>query len=140
MDVTLLEVRLEDAAATEISVPHLLGLVHPTRVHRHPPLGSIELVVDGAAPVETVEKALTDAARELSTRARVELLYIDDGGAHWRVTSALSRGDHSLARSIREALARIGVGFGRARAPRPAASASASGSGGAARSEGVDAT
>ncbi len=115
MDVTLFEVRLEDAAATEISVPHLLGLFHPTRVHRHPPLGSIDVVVDPMASQADVEKALTEAARELSTRARVELLYIDHAGARWRVTSAVSRGDHTLVRAVQEALTKAGIALGRSR-------------------------
>ncbi len=115
MDVTLFEVRLEDAAATEISVPHLLGLFHPTRIHRHPPLGSIDVVVDPTASQADVEKALTEAARELSTRARVELLYIDHAGARWRVTSAVSRGDNTLARAVQEALAKAGVALGRSK-------------------------
>lgn len=115
VSVGLFEVHLEDAAATEISVPHLLGLVHPTRIHRHPPLGSIEIVVDPSAKQGDVEKALLDAARELSTRAKVDLLYIDHQGAHWRVTSATSRGDNTLVRVVQDALAKLGVGLGRGR-------------------------
>lgn len=122
MEVTLFEVRLEDAAATEISVPHLLGLFHPTRIHRHPPLGSIDVVVDPTASQADVEKALTEAARELSTRARVELLSIDHAGARWRVTSAISRGDNTLARAVQEALAKAGVGLGRSRSSEGASS------------------
>ena len=104
---------LEDAAATEISVPHLLGLFHPTRIHRHPPLGSIDVVLDASASQPDVEKALLDAARELSTRAKVELLYIDDAGAHWRVTSATSRGDNTLVKAVQSAIEKLGVGLGR---------------------------
>jgi hypothetical protein len=61
VSVGLFEVHLEDAAATEINVPHLLGLVHPTRIHRHPPLGSIDMVLDPAASQPDVEKALLEA-------------------------------------------------------------------------------
>jgi hypothetical protein len=111
--VGLFEVHLEDAAATEISVPHLLGLFHPTRIHRHPPLGSIDVVLDAAASQVDVEKTLLEAARELSTRAKVELLYIDDAGAHWRVTSAMTRGDNTLVKAVQGAIERLGVGLGR---------------------------
>lgn len=119
-DVTLFEVRLEDAAATDIGVPHLLGLVHPTRIHRHPPLGSVDVVVDASAPQGEVEKALLEAARELSTRAKVELVVLDHAGARWRVTSAVSRGDTTLARAVQEALAKLGVELGGAGASRGA--------------------
>jgi hypothetical protein len=115
VSVGLFEVQLEDAAATEITVPHLLGLVHPTRIHRHPPLGSIEVVLDPTASQPDVEKALLEAARELSTRAKVELLYIDHAGAHWRVTSATSRGDNTLVRAVQVAIEKLGVGLGRGR-------------------------
>lgn len=113
VDVGLLEVRLEDAGACEVSVPHLLGLFHPTRVHRHPPLGSIDVVVDAAAPQADVETALLGAARSISSRGRVELVYLDGAGAHWRVHSATHRNDRTLARAVQEALASLGVGLGR---------------------------
>jgi small-conductance mechanosensitive channel len=116
------ELHLEDAAATEISVPLVLGLVHPTRIHRHPPLGSIDVVLDAAASQVEIEKALLEAARELSTRAKVELLYIDDGGAHWRVTSAMSRGDNTLVKAVQSAIEKLGVGLGRGPSRRAPAS------------------
>lgn len=114
-EVTLLEVRLEDAQHCEVTVPHLLSLFHPTRLHKHPPLGSVDIVVDPNAVQADVEKALLEAAREISSRARVELVYLDEYGAHWRVTSAANRGDATLARVLQEALAKIGVGLGRGR-------------------------
>jgi small-conductance mechanosensitive channel len=114
-DITLLEVRMEDAAATEISIPHLLGLFHPTRIHRHPPLASVDVVVDPSAPQADVEKALLEAARRISSRGRVELIYLDDSGAHWRVVSATHRGDTTLGRSVQDALTGLGVGLGRGR-------------------------
>lgn len=112
-DVSLLDVRLEDAGASEISVPHLLGLFHPTRVHRHPPLASLDVVVDPKSAQTDVEKALLDAARSISSRGRVELVYLDGGGAHWRVHSATHRGDTTLGRAVQEALAKLGVELGR---------------------------
>lgn len=112
-EVRLLDVRLEDAGACDISVPHLLGLFHPTRVHRHPPLASIDVVVDPAAPQAEVEKALLEAARSISSRGRVELVYLDGGGAHWRVHSATHRGETTLGRAVQDALTTLGVGLGR---------------------------
>ena len=131
-EVRLLDVRLEDAGACDISVPHLLGLFHPTRVHRHPPLASIDVVVDPAAPQAEVEKALLEAARSISSRGRVELVYLDGGGAHWRVHSATHRGDTTLGRAVQDALTTLGVGLGRRGAERSASSSRALGGEGAA--------
>lgn len=125
LDVTLLDVRLEDEALSEVSVPHILGLYHPMRVHRHAPLSTLDVVVDGAAPQDAVEKALFEAARTLSARGRVDLVYIDGVGAHWRVTSAAMRNEISLAKAVQDALASIGVDLGRVPgAHRPSAKVS----------------
>jgi small-conductance mechanosensitive channel len=118
LDVNLFDVRIEDDALAEIRVPHLLGLVHATRVHRHAPLASLEVVVDPAAPQDEVERVLFEAARAHSSRGRVELLYLDEGGAHWRITSASMRHDVSLAKVVQGALSKLGVGLGRGR-PSP---------------------
>jgi small-conductance mechanosensitive channel len=112
-DVRLFDVMLEDAGQTEISVPHLLGLIHPTRIHRHPPLASIDVVVDAAAAQAEVEQALLDAARAISSRGRVELIHLDANGAHWRVHSATHRGDTTLGRAVQDALTKLGVGLGK---------------------------
>ena len=113
LDVTLLEVRIEDDALAEVTVPHLLGLVHPTRVHRHARLVTLDIVVDAAAPQDEVERVLFAAARAHSSRGRVELVHLDGSGAHWRVTSASMRHDVSLAKVVQDALAKLGVGLGR---------------------------
>lgn len=117
VDVRLFDVRLEDAAQSDISVPHLLALFHPTRIHRHPPLASLDVVVDPAAPQAEVEQALLDAARAISSRGRVELVYLDASGAHWRVHSATHRGDTTLGRAVQEALTKLNVGLGRKTGP-----------------------
>ncbi|MBX3220723.1 MAG: mechanosensitive ion channel family protein [Labilithrix sp.] len=112
-EVRLLDVRLEDAGACDVSVPHILGLFHPTRVHRHPPLAAVDVVVDPAAPQAVVEKALLEAARSISSRGRVELVWLDGAGAHWRVHSATHRGETTLGRAVQDALAKLGIGLGR---------------------------
>jgi small-conductance mechanosensitive channel len=117
VDVRLFDVQLEDAAQSDISVPHLLSLFHPTRIHRHPPLASLDVVVDPAAPQSDVEQALLDAARAISSRGRVELIYLDAAGAHWRVHSASYRGDMTLGRSVQDALTKLNVGLGRKTGP-----------------------
>ena len=113
VEIGLLGLRLEDAGASDVSVPHLLGLFHPLRVHRHPPLTTIDVVVDSSAPQAEVEKKLLEAARRISSRGRVELVWLDANGAHWRVHSASFRNDVTLGRAVQEALADLGVGLGR---------------------------
>lgn len=117
VDVRLFDVQLEDAAQSDISVPHLLGLIHPTRIHRHPPLASLDVVVEASAPQADVEQALLDAARAISSRGRVELVYLDASGAHWRVHSATHRGDTTLGRAVQDALTKLNVGLGRKTGP-----------------------
>jgi small-conductance mechanosensitive channel len=119
LEVTLLEVRIEDDALAEVSVPHLLGLFHPTRVHRHARLATFDIVVDASAPQDEVERALFAAARAHSSRGRVELVHLDGAGAHWRVTSASMRHDVSLAKVVQDALAKLGVGLGGGAGSRP---------------------
>jgi small-conductance mechanosensitive channel len=116
LDVTLLEVRLEDDALAEVSVPHLLGLVHPTRVHRHARLATIDIVVEASAAQDEVERALFAAARAHSSRGRVELIHLDGTGAHWRIVSASMRHYVSLAKAVQDALTKLGVGLGRSSA------------------------
>ena len=115
LDVTLLDVRIEDEALAEVSVPHLLGLVHATRLHRHAKLATLEVVVDPAVPQDDVERVLFEAARAQSSRGRVELVYLDASGAHWRITSAAIRHEKTLAKVVQDALAKLGVGLGRGR-------------------------
>jgi hypothetical protein len=112
-EVRLLDVLLEDAGACDVSVPHLLGLFHPTRIHRHPPLAMVDVIVDPSASMADVEKRLLEAARSISSRGRVELVQLDGAGAHWRVHSATHRGERTLGRAVQEALAELGVGLGR---------------------------
>jgi small-conductance mechanosensitive channel len=115
VELTLLDVRIEDGTLAEVRVPHLLGLVHVTRLHRHAPLSTLEVVVDASAPQAEVERALFEAARMQSSRGSVELLYLDEGGAHYRITSASMRNDVSLGKVVQDALSKIGVGLGRGR-------------------------
>lgn len=117
IDVRLFDLQLEDAAQSEISVPHLLGLVHPTRIHRHPPLASLDVVLDPAASQPDVEQALLDAARSISSRGRVELVYLDASGAHWRVHSVTHRGDLTLGRAVQGAIAKLDVSLGKKTGP-----------------------
>lgn len=119
LEANLLDVRLEDVTGCEVRIPHLLALLHPVRVHGHSPLATLEVVTAKGADTTAVETALLGAAKELSSRARVELLHLDDDGAHWRITST-SRGptDKTLGRAVAEALNQAGIGLGRSPRPR----------------------
>ncbi len=115
--VTLLDVRLEDEMLAEVSVPHILGLFHPTRVHKHAALATLDVVVDAAAAQDDVERVLFETARAMSARGKVELVYLDRAGAHWRVTSASMRDGVSLGKAVKDALESIGAGLGLGREP-----------------------
>jgi small-conductance mechanosensitive channel len=115
--VSLLELRLEDAAGCEVRVPHLLALWHPTSVIGTHALAQIEVVTDGAADSVRVEQVLLAAARTLSGRAKVELVSLDADGAIWRV-SCPTEPSKSLAGAVAPALAEAGIALGRRRGNR----------------------
>ncbi|GAC1542386.1 MAG: hypothetical protein NVS3B10_06820 [Polyangiales bacterium] len=85
-EVTLLEVTLEDAAGCAVRVPHLLALLHPTRVMGRAPIVTVELVVDPHASQTKVRDVLVEAATHAGAAPRGELLSIDADGALYRVT------------------------------------------------------
>ncbi|MCL2726278.1 MAG: mechanosensitive ion channel family protein [Polyangiaceae bacterium] len=115
-DLTLLHIRIEDEERAEIDVPHLFSLWHPVRVHKHAPLTTLDVVIDGRAAQNEVERALLEAAQRTSARGHVELVYLDEAGAHWRIKSAPLRDDVSLAKAVQDSLAKIGVRLGRSHA------------------------
>ena len=110
--VTLLELRIEDAWGCEVRVPHLLGLWHPTRVVGRSPMVSIEVVVDSRAPAAKVRDALIAGARNVSARAKIELLSLDADGARYRVSCPDEPGA-DLAVAIADALVSNEVALGR---------------------------
>lgn len=118
-EITLVDLCIEDESLSEVRIPHLLRLVRPTRIHKHAPLTTLEIVVDPNAAQDDVERVLFEAARGQSSRGRVELVYMDEEGAHWRITSASVRHDRTLARAVQDALGTLGVRFGRGRRKGP---------------------
>ena len=85
-EVTLLEVSMEDDAGCAVRVPHLLSLVHPTRVMGRQAVVSVELVVDPKASQTRVRDVLLEAAAKQGAVPRIDLVALDVDGALYRVT------------------------------------------------------
>ncbi|MEO8801438.1 MAG: mechanosensitive ion channel domain-containing protein [Polyangiaceae bacterium] len=83
---SLLTLHLEDEAGCDLFVPHLLSLVHPTRVLGHAPLQTIDVVVDPHASQAHAHGVLISAV--MAFRGRVALVRIDGTGAHYRITAS----------------------------------------------------
>jgi hypothetical protein len=112
-DVGLLETTLEDSFGCILRVPHLLGLVHPTRIVGPAPLVTFDVVVDATEPQPRVLEVLQAAAMLASHRAKVELVSLDRGGACYRITCAEDPGGASVGGAVAEALARENIGLGK---------------------------
>jgi small-conductance mechanosensitive channel len=112
--VNLLEVRLEDADGCLVRVPHLMTLVHPTRVLGSSPVATLDVVVDPGASQAQVRSLLLAVTRRFGAPARVELMRLDASGAHYRVVARASSAlDVDLATAVAEALERDGIALGR---------------------------
>jgi hypothetical protein len=116
LDVTLLELVLEDDVGCEVRVPQLLGLWHPTRILGGAQLATIEVVIDPQERPARVEEALVSAAVATCDRARVDLLSIDVEGARWRVSGIPKhgKGAASMADAVVGAITEQGIALGRA--------------------------
>jgi small-conductance mechanosensitive channel len=122
--ITLLEVWLEDEQGGEVRVPHLLGLVHPTRVRGRRPMVAVEIVLaPSTAAQDRVKEVLVAAAAGLGERARAEVAGLDADGARWRVAvqaeGAEARGllYTAVARAIDAAEVPLGRSHARASSP-----------------------
>jgi small-conductance mechanosensitive channel len=112
-EVGLLETTLEDSFGCLLRVPHLLGLVHPTRIVGRAPLVTFDVVIDAAEPQPRVLEVLQAAAMVASHRAKVELVSLDKTGACYRITCAEEPGGASVGGAVAEALVRENIGLGR---------------------------
>lgn len=84
--VGLLEVVLEDAEGCEVRVPHLLSLVHPTRLFGSALCISVDLSVSGRTAHGELRQHLLRAAAELGADPRVEILGIKPDVVELRVS------------------------------------------------------
>ncbi len=115
--VGLVDVRLRDRDGCEVRVPHLLALVHPTRVLGVRPRVGIDLWASSGVPPGDVRRVLLEAASAFGDSPAVELAAIDREAARYRVTVSIgtsqSPGDVRVA--LVEALGEAGITLGRAR-------------------------
>jgi hypothetical protein len=113
--IGLIDVRLEDDLGCEIRVPHLVSLVHPTRVLGRSAHVSVALVIDPAVPQGHVRTLLVEIARRFGTASKVDLVRLDADGAHYEVTvaNALPGASGDLASALADALCRENVALGR---------------------------
>ncbi|AKT40257.1 mechanosensitive ion channel domain-containing protein [Chondromyces crocatus] len=108
-EISLLEVRIEDEDGCPVRVPHLLSLVHPTRVLGKHPLVVIELSTAPDADLARVQEILARAATGIGGRARVALVGIDVEGAHFRATM-VSEDRNARGRWLSAAAAALSAG------------------------------
>lgn len=114
--VGLVDVRLLDAEGCEVRIPHLLSLVHPTRIIGARPRVSVTIASTSVHSPDEVRKVLLEAAESLGERAQVELAGIDRDASVFRVVVSVphdtTAGDVRLALAL--ALLKAGIGYGRA--------------------------
>jgi len=121
LSVTLLEVRMEDEMGCQVRVPHLMSLVHSTRVLGPSPVRTLDVVVDPTAPQTHVRSVLLSAATRVARGVNVDLVKLDADGAHYRVAArGLSADtDGELPVAVADALAHENIALGRAPNHRP---------------------
>jgi small-conductance mechanosensitive channel len=113
--VGLVDVRLRDRDGCEVRVPHLLALVHPTRILGVRPRVGIDLAVGPEAAPAHVRQVLVDAAAALGESATVELASIDADASVYRVTLSIvpELGTGQIRIALAEALSEAGIALGR---------------------------
>jgi hypothetical protein len=127
LEISLLEVLIEDEDGCRLRVPHLLTLVHPTRVIGKKPIVTIDVSVAPGADLARAREILETSAAGIGLRARASLVGLDDGGAHFRgIMVGVSKDARSrwLA-AVAAALAAGGIPLGRPRSAGPGSVASA---------------
>ncbi|HEX4339056.1 MAG TPA: mechanosensitive ion channel domain-containing protein [Polyangiaceae bacterium] len=113
--VGLIDVKMRDRDGCEVRVPHLLALVHPTRVLGVRPRISVEIVVAPDSAPAHVRQVLLDAVSTMGESPAVELTNLDADAASYRVTLSVvpELGAGQVRVSIAEALHEAGIAFGR---------------------------
>jgi small-conductance mechanosensitive channel len=113
--VGLIDVRLRDRDGCDVRVPHLLTLVHPTRILGVRPRVAVEVVVAPDSAPAHVRQVLIDAVSSLGEAAAVELTGIDADAAFYRVVVSVvpELGAGQIRIAMAEALHDAGIGLGR---------------------------
>jgi small-conductance mechanosensitive channel len=113
--INLLEIRLVDAHACELRVPHLLCLFRPVRVLGTRPRLSIDVPVSSSAAQDTVREILQEAGEKCGREPRLELLAFDLDAAHYRLSALCDSldGTRALAEAALAALGSAGIALGR---------------------------
>ena len=121
--VGLLEVTLDAPDGSELRVPQLLSLLHPTVIHAAPPRPFVEITVaPNPAPAKSRE-LLLKAAQSVGDNAQVELIDLDAAGASYRISVKSDRPDTKMdlylavAEALRTAKLEFGSRRGGAKAP-----------------------
>jgi hypothetical protein len=115
LSVSLLEVRMEDEMGCHLRIPHLMSLLHSTKVLGISPVVTVDVVVDPLAAQGHVRSVLTSVARRFGTVARVDLVRLDAEGAHYRVSARghASSSDGDLSTAVADSLTRENIALGR---------------------------
>ncbi len=120
IELSLLEVRLEDEDGCDVRVPHLSSLIHPMRVIGKSPLVAIEISVAPDASVGRAREVIAEAVKGIGTPAKVTLIDFDAAGAHFRATTFSDANDarDRWLTAILEGLGSAGVPLARPRRPQ----------------------
>ncbi len=117
--VGLIDAKLRDRDGCEVRVPHLLTLVHPTRVFGVRQRLSVELSAGVSLPVREIRDLLREAAGKLGDAPSVELTGLDGEHALFRVALSVpgDRTEGDLRVALADALETSRVPLGRSRSP-----------------------
>ncbi len=112
---TMLEIMLEDDDGCSIHVPHLLSLIHPTKVLGRSPPVVVELVVSSTSALAHSLELITEAAARVGAMPRVDVLSLDADGARVRVSVMTNTTDpkNKLLCTVSEALQANKIPLGR---------------------------
>lgn len=107
LGVGLLDVRLRGEDGSDMRVPHLLSLVHPTQSHGKMPPVTIEVPASSAHPHRELGLRLREAAAAVGEQATAQIAEVRDGHVVWRVTVTSSSPDAraKLYEAVLDALA-----------------------------------
>jgi small-conductance mechanosensitive channel len=118
LDVGVFELKLQDAEGCEVRVPHLLSLVHATRIVGLVPRVTVEVGVSASAAIPELRERLLQAASSVGNGATADVVGTDDDAVRWRVAVGSAEADARtrLYAAVLAALKDAKVGLKRVRA------------------------